>query len=253
MLLIGLVDDRRAIPAASKGLAQGLTIAIALLVWRPSGALSGWVPLAISWLVFMVLVNAWNYLDHADGIFTTVGASASLILAIGCGLLSETRSPAIGSVDRLPALISLSLLGALLGFLVFNRPPARIFLGDAGSLPIGFLLAMTGAWILDRGNVLLRPAVAAAFAVPVADMLLVSVTRLREGRNPFEGGREHTGHRLASRFGPMAAVLVIGTVSVLFGVLGLTLGSSLPAMALVLVSAGILLTAALLARIPPPA
>ena len=91
------------------------------------------------------------------------------------------------------------LAGATLGFLIHNRPPARLFMGDAGSYLLGYSLAVCSILATFAGGTLPRHAIAAplcVLAVPLYDMVTVIVIRLRSGRSPFEGDRCHLSHRL---------------------------------------------------------
>jgi UDP-GlcNAc:undecaprenyl-phosphate GlcNAc-1-phosphate transferase len=113
-----------------------------------------------------------------------------------------------------------ALAGAILGFLKFNRPPAAVFLGDLGSLTVGFVLAALTLALAARAGSLpraLAPAFAAAY--PLFDLTFVTVTRAATGRRIDRGGVDHTSHRLARAFDSTGrAALVIGAVSLVFAV-----------------------------------
>jgi len=238
---LGLIDDRRPIAPLPKAIAEGLILAMALLVWRPHGLLAGPAGIVAAWVGAMALVNAWNYLDHADGIFATASACAAAILSL---------SWTLDAADPRAAAALAGICGAMLAYLVFNRPPARIFLGDAGSLPIGFLITLACAALVDGARPAFRPAVAAALAIPLADMLLVTIVRLRARRSPFRGGREHTGHRLSARFGPRRAVVIVALASALSGALGLLLGPAHPRLAFASIGAFTLIFLVMLGLTP---
>jgi UDP-GlcNAc:undecaprenyl-phosphate GlcNAc-1-phosphate transferase len=188
----------------------------------------------------MVAVNAWNYLDHADGVFATAGSIAAAILATAALRISVTPAAAIAA----------GLCGSLAAYLVWNAPPARIFLGDAGSLPIGFLMVLVSAAIIDRGGLASAPSVLGSHALPIMDAGLVTFVRLHEGRDPFRGGREHTAHRLIARTGARGALAVVALAGSALGAAGL-LGWGCPIAAIAWIAAAMVGGAILLARIPP--
>lgn len=147
------------------------------------------IGLTTLWIV--VIVNAFNFLDNMDGLAAGV-AAICLAALIACGLLAgQVLVPALGCL----------FLGAIAGFWMFNFPPARIFMGDGGSLLIGYMLAvmsvMTTYYESGRGG----PAYALAMplvilAVPLYDFASVVLIRVREGRNPMRGDQRHFSHRL---------------------------------------------------------
>jgi UDP-GlcNAc:undecaprenyl-phosphate GlcNAc-1-phosphate transferase len=146
--------------------------------------------------------------------------------------------------------LGLAITGACLGFLVHNRPPARVFMGDAGSLMLGFALAGAGALLIHDAQ--LHPstqATAAALAIPLAafvqfgDVAMVSVTRMRRGVSPFMGGTDHTSHRLVrAGLHPWEMLAVVGLASGVCGGLAMLLAWLAPAPAieiLVVIVAGV--------------
>jgi UDP-GlcNAc:undecaprenyl-phosphate GlcNAc-1-phosphate transferase len=179
-----LIDDLR-----------GLSPSIRLLVHLAAGLLVSQTPWALSLFnnhfldsiatcfFVMSFVNAFNFFDGADGLAAGVAATVSL----GYVVLYSARGASVGDA------IAWSLLGACLGFLLFNFPPAKIFMGDSGSTTIGFLLAFLG---LDfyrvhhaLGTHLLLPLVFAG--LPLLDLFLAVFRRLRNGASPFAGDRQH--------------------------------------------------------------
>ena len=187
---LGLLDDLRGLRPAPK-LAVEAVLAVAL--WL-GGVRAGFfdIPaldlvLTIVWVV--VITNAVNLTDNMDGL-------ASGIAAIASAAYFAIAAP---QGDYLVAAFAAALGGASVGFLRYNFPPARIFLGDAGSLLLGFLLATLGLLLdLDVSSDVLRIGVQALIlGVPVFDTALVIVTRRREGRPITLGGTDHASHRLA--------------------------------------------------------
>ena len=189
-LATGLWDDRFGMRPSVKMLAQA-TAGVVLLAGGaiPRLGLPIGVDAAITLVALIGLMNAVNFLDNMNGMVAGLAA----IALVGFAWTSLQRG-ANGI-----AAAQLALAGACLGFLPHNFPRARIFLGDAGSLFLGYslgasaLLAMTGSrpgWG-QAGPVLM-------LAYPALDLLFVVVTRLRAGRPVYEGGKDHTNHRLAN-------------------------------------------------------
>jgi UDP-GlcNAc:undecaprenyl-phosphate/decaprenyl-phosphate GlcNAc-1-phosphate transferase len=205
--VMGLFDDRKAMGpwgklAIQTLVAGGVVLFCDVRVLRVAGpAVSCTV--SIIWLV--TITNAFNFLDNMDGLSAGVAAicaAALLAAAISLGQLFVSAWLCL-------------LIGALLGFLPYNFPPASSYMGDAGSLVIGFLLGvlscLTSYVQPDRGFTVygvLAPLV--LLAVPLYDLVSVVILRLRAGENPLSGDRRHFSHRLLRRgMGVPAAVLTI--------------------------------------------
>ena len=216
MFLLGLVDDRRRLspPAKLVGQIVGACVLSFFGVGfqaRPMASLA--LAASIVWTV--AVVNAVNLMDNMDGLSGGVSAIAAFFLAV---LFASAGRSA-------EATLAAALVGGLAGFLVFNFPPAKIFMGDAGALSTGIVLAgltlsssLMAGRKLGAASVVLFPAL--VMAVPLLDVTLVSVTRALRGRAVSEGGKDHTSHRLV-RLG----LSVRRTVSILYGlsaVCGLT-------------------------------
>ncbi|MGB2604877.1 MAG: hypothetical protein WBC78_14865 [Candidatus Sulfotelmatobacter sp.] len=189
MFVLGLVDDIRRLPPGRKFAAQllaaGLLISIGV-VYPLCGNLTINIVVSLFWLIG--ITNAFNLLDNMDGL----SAGVALIAA---GYL--TTFYVIGG-HRDQALVGALAAGAIAGFLLFNFKPARIFMGDSGSLFIGFLLGATS--LLDVTHVAGLPAFVLApamvLAIPIFDTLFVSVTRRLRGQPISQGGTDHSSHRL---------------------------------------------------------
>jgi UDP-GlcNAc:undecaprenyl-phosphate GlcNAc-1-phosphate transferase len=203
--LVGTVDDRVALGPWVRVLAE---VTVGVLLWN--GGL-GWslfpgdvADLIVTVLWIVGLVNAFNLMDNLDGAASTVGA----VSAAGIALLTVSQGP-----EMLTAL-AVAVSGACIGFLHYNLArPARIFLGDGGSMLLGFLVAALAmaAW---RENVMegvdFLPAIMLA-GLPVLDMTLVIVSRRRRGVSVATGGRDHTSHRLLAKLGsPWRVALALG-------------------------------------------
>jgi UDP-GlcNAc:undecaprenyl-phosphate GlcNAc-1-phosphate transferase len=190
--LLGLVDDARGLQPPIKLAVEG-GAAVALYVTGSGGGVFGsTIPdlvLTVVWVV--VVTNALNLLDNMDGLAPGVTAMSAVAFFV--------ISAAAGHV--LVASVAAALIGASLGFLPHNSPPARVFLGDAGSLFVGFVLAALGLNLdlIGQAGVVRVAIPLLALAVPLFDTTLVVIARLREGRPIFRGGTDHASHRLAAR------------------------------------------------------
>lgn len=189
LLLVGVIDDQRGLGAPPKLLAQALATVL-LVSGGVRVAPSGLAPLdlALTLLWVVGICNAMNLLDNMDGL-------SAGIAAIACAFFTLL---AVSQGQVWVSIVAAALLGATLGFLRFNWNPATIFMGDAGSLLIGFLLAVLGIKLrFPLGNPqqtwLIPPLV---LAVPICDTALVTVSRLRRGVRIASGGRDHISHRL---------------------------------------------------------
>ncbi|MEC4672072.1 MAG: hypothetical protein VST66_09335 [Nitrospirota bacterium] len=209
---LGLADDLFSVPPYTKLVVQ---IAAASLVTfgslnLPPQALSLVViPLAIFWLVG--LTNAFNLLDNMDGLSAGTACIASLFLF---AISVTTGNVAV-------ALCSAILFGATLGFLFYNFHPATIFMGDSGSMFLGFILAALAmhSWEQATNLALMMLTPVLVLAVPIFDTTFVTLVRWKNGRAISEGGRDHASHRLVA-FGLPERKAVL-----LFYLISLTCGS----------------------------
>ncbi len=219
IVLLGIADDRWGIDALTKLAGQVLAAGVMVLlglelltITLPGvGAVSlgpEGVPLTI--VLTLLTVNAINFIDGLDGLAAGVGAIAALaFFAFAYSLASGTITSGVAQ-DRItsPALIAVVLAGACLGFLPHNFNPARIFMGDSGSMLIGLMLAAAVTSLTGQvsyanlppsaGLPVLLPLLLpfAVLAVPFVDLLLAVVRRTRAGRSPFAPDKAHLHHRL---------------------------------------------------------
>jgi UDP-GlcNAc:undecaprenyl-phosphate GlcNAc-1-phosphate transferase len=200
----GLMDDWVTVRPSVKLLVQA-SAGVALWFADVRAGLFGVeaLDLALTVLWVVAVTNALNLLDNMDGL--TAGVSA--VAAFTFFAIAAARG------DYLVASFALAVAGASLGFLRHNLPPATIFLGDAGALMLGFLLAALGLKLdLVGENGFVRSAVPVLIlGVPFFDMVLVIVDRLRGRRPVFRGGTDHSSHRLSAlglSHGAVAAVIV---------------------------------------------
>ncbi len=203
LMLLGLADDRRGLDWRFR-----LIVQTAVAATMVACGWSAHLPWDVPWLAFAAsviwivgLVNSFNMLDNMDGLSAGVAAIAAAILA-AAALLSPR--PDNHQPQLFVASFLLLIVGSLLGFLWHNRPPARLFMGDAGSYLIGYLLAMATLTATFAGGRLPPPesgypgalAPLCVMAVPIYDTASVVIIRLRQRRSPFVGDKSHFSHRL---------------------------------------------------------
>jgi UDP-GlcNAc:undecaprenyl-phosphate GlcNAc-1-phosphate transferase len=197
---LGLADDRRGLDWRLRLAVQAVVAGVTVWYWH------GWrltLFLDVPWLTTAVsicwivgLVNSFNMLDNMDGLSGGVAAIAATMLA---AVLLMSGDPVTARPQLFVSGFLLVLVGSLVGFLWHNRPPARLFMGDAGSYFIGFCLATGTAMSTYTGGEMPRHAILAplcVLAVPLYDTATVVWIRLRQGRSPFEGDKSHFSHRL---------------------------------------------------------
>lgn len=211
LFVLGLVDDFLRIKPHTKLIGQILVAALMAfwgfrLQWVNSLTLD--TMLTIFWLVG--LTNAFNLLDNMDGLCAGIGMLAALCL----GLIFYPQAPE-------PMLISLVLAAALAAFLCYNFNPASIFMGDCGSLSIGFTVAMLGLtfsreYAISSFSAWCVPIL--LVMIPILDTTLVTLIRLLSGRKASTGGKDHTSHRLVLLgFSEKRAVLLLWTAGAISG------------------------------------
>ncbi|HEV7786845.1 MAG TPA: MraY family glycosyltransferase, partial [Thermoanaerobaculia bacterium] len=229
--VVGVVDDRKPL---GPGIKLVIMLALALLVvWKTDTRLlvlldsrvgGPWLSILLTVLWIGLVTNAMNFMDNMDGLAGGVGA-----IAASCFLAAAV----LHGQWFVAAMLAL-LVGSLLGFLCFNFPrrgSASIFMGDGGSLVIGFLLAF-----LTVRTTFYSPAAAGGWygvfmplvvlAVPLYDFVSVSLIRISQGRSPFVGDLQHFSHRLVRRgLSKRDAVLVICGLTGITAIGGISLGS----------------------------
>lgn len=193
IVLLGLVDDHRRLSPIPKLVVEiVVAVAVVLAGVRVTAFVGHGLLGAVATVVWIVaIINAFNMLDNMDGLSAGVAAIIGVILAV----------VALQSHQFFIAALLAPLVGALLGFLVFNYPPASIYMGDAGSLFIGFMLSIISVLItFNEGPESVRPVILPllVFSVPLYDMCSVILLRIRAGRRPWQGDRRHFSHRLVA-------------------------------------------------------
>lgn len=224
IVALGVYDDLEGASARLKLLVQ-VTTAIGLwavgfrieLLGNPLGEAFdlGWLSLPLTTIWIVGVVNALNLIDGLDGLASGVALLATLVL-FGVAFVDNAT---------LLCLITVALAGSLVGFLFWNFNPAKIFLGDSGSMFLGFILAAVSIWTQQKGATavaLLVPVL--ALGLPILDTTLSFVRRVGKGKSPFVADREHLHHRLlALGLSHRNAVLTLYTASIVFGLGGLAL------------------------------
>lgn len=187
---IGLWDDRLGMEPRLKSLLQGLSAVLLICTGHiPDFGMPIWFNALFALISIIALMNAINFLDNMNGI---LGGLAAIALT-GFALNSWDR----GAYALATA--QLAVAGACVGFLRYNFPKAKIFLGDAGSLFLGYCLATSGLLAYDEAPLGWgRAGVILILGYPAFDLFFVVITRIRDGRKVYEGGKDHTNHRLAS-------------------------------------------------------
>jgi len=197
IFLLGLLDDLKTLPPEVKLVGQ---IAVTTLVIMFGYTTDFFTPrienVSLAWILNILLTYFWivgitnaiNLLDNMDGL---AGGISLITTAILSYFFWES-----GNQDLLS--ISLALAGSVLGFMVYNKPPASIFMGDSGSMFLGFTLAVLAISRQPQASnvfaVLGVPTI--LFILPILDIVLVMFTRLLRGESIFKGGQDHTSHRL---------------------------------------------------------
>jgi UDP-GlcNAc:undecaprenyl-phosphate GlcNAc-1-phosphate transferase len=223
LTVIGLMDDLWDIRPRYRLLAEALLGASFVLVVFDDYDVVPRFLIALSGAIAIpVMTNATNLVDNSDGLASSLSAETALTIAL---------TAAAAGMHGNEVGLGLVVTGACLGFLLHNRPPARVFMGDAGSLMLGFALAGAGVLLIHDAE--LHPsahATAAVLAVPLAafvqfgDVAMVSVTRIRRGVSPFKGGTDHTSHRLVrAGLDPWEMLVAVGFASFACGGLAVLL------------------------------
>lgn len=237
MFGLGLYDDFKPLTPPAKMVGQIAAVMIVIyqgyttsfFTPRLGDSLFAQLPnlfLTIFWLVG--ITNAINLLDNMDGLAGGIALVAALVMSILFWGAGNTGLLVICS----------ALAGSVLGFLVFNFPPASIFMGDAGSMFLGFTLAVLAiARQPQASNVFAVLGVPTLlFLLPILDTTLVTITRILRGQSPAQGGRDHTSHRLiAFGLSERQAVITLYVVALVSGLVGLAVENLDYALSLLLV------------------
>ncbi len=218
MFLTGVIDDRLDLKPSVKLLAQVVAAGLPLYSGASFAGLPVFVSLPLTLIWVIGITNAVNLIDGMDGLASGLSTIAAAVLAALAWQLGDTTT----------AKMAASVVGAAAGFLVFNFKPARIFMGDGGSLFLGYSLAILSLDVQSQatGNnqlvVLFVPF--AILAVPIFDTTLVTISRVMHGRSITQGGIDHSMHRLVLLgLSERRAVAVLWFIGSVFGGLSLLL------------------------------
>lgn len=197
LFLLGLWDDKKRLGPYLK-LAVQAAVAVSA-AWFANIRVelfieSRIVAVLLSAIWIIVIINAFNFLDNMDGLSAGIAVITSSILFVAAATNGQVF---IGA-------LALVFIGTLLGFLVFNFPPARIFMGDAGSLVVGFfvaLLTLRTTYYNQAQSQQWYPVFVplVVMAVPLYDFISVTILRICQGKSPFVGDTQHFSHRMKKR------------------------------------------------------
>lgn len=233
--VLGVIDDRKpmgALPKLILMLIPGVIFALLFdtrLITMLDGYVGGtWLSIIITVLWFGLIINAMNFIDNMDGLSAGIAVISGALFLVAAILNGQWF---------ISAMLAL-LVGSCLGFLVFNFPPAKVFMGDGGSLIIGLLFAFltvrttyiphdaniesSGAWYA-----VLMPVI--VLAIPLYDFASVTLIRLSQGKSPFVGDLQHFSHRIRDRgLSSRSSVLVIYALTLATGISGLFIARAEP-------------------------
>jgi UDP-GlcNAc:undecaprenyl-phosphate GlcNAc-1-phosphate transferase len=223
MGLVGLWDDIKNLPPLPRFIGQsfaGLVVAMSLVISKnvanPTGSIYFDVIITVIWVVG--ICNSINFFDNLDG-----GAAGTV--AISAIFLTYL---ALNNKQSFVAALAVVVAGGTLGFLIWNRTPARIYMGDAGALFLGVLLAT----LTIRLNPDTQTQVASfatpilLLAIPILDTSVAVFSRLRRGISPFQGGKDHLSHRLIRLGIPRKmAAISLWMFSIIFSLLAVIISS----------------------------
>ncbi len=229
LFVVGLKDDLVGLSPSKKFIAQ---IAAAFIIAyfgdiRITGlhgvfgihTINFWVSIGFSLFLIILIVNAFNLIDGIDGLAGIIGFIVFTIYAVGFYMMGYTSL----------SLISVALMGSILGFLRYNLSPAKIFMGDTGSLLIGLIAAALTIKFVDLNrpiytavtdglHIQAAPVVAISILIiPLFDTLRVFSIRALSGKSPFTADRNHLHHKLLDRgYGHTQAALILAAINFLF-------------------------------------
>lgn len=216
LFLIGLADDRFHLKPYTKLTCQiiagCLAIAFGVVLGLPSEQFVA-IPLTLLWIV--LVTNSFNLLDNIDGLAVGIAGISAFMLFLSSVVFSTNPLGIYGLI----------LSGAAFGFLPYNFNPAKIFMGDSGSMFLGFSLAVISVMETHRHisglfSSLIIPVL--ILSVPIFDTLFVTALRKLQGRKVFEGGKDHTSHHLVTiGLSQRKTVLLLYAISVSFGLIAI--------------------------------
>jgi UDP-GlcNAc:undecaprenyl-phosphate GlcNAc-1-phosphate transferase len=194
--LIGLFDDIYQLPPLPRFIAQsGVGFITSVMLYLTDSGVKlfdkSWLNYLVTTLWVVTIINALNFMDNMDGLATCL----SIMISISMFALSYLNEQYVVSA------LCVAIFAACIGFLFWNKKPATIYLGDAGALYLGFLLAAISIRIdIQSQSEIIRVLVPLLiFAIPVIDIVQVVIRRIVKGSSPFDGGRDHLSHLLLTK------------------------------------------------------
>ena len=194
--LIGLFDDIYQLPPLPRFIAQsGVGFITSVMLYLTDSGVKlfdkSWLNYLVTTLWVVTIINALNFMDNMDGLATCL----SIIISISMFTLSYLNKQYVVSA------LCVAIFAACIGFLFWNKKPATIYLGDAGALYLGFLLAAISIRIdIQSQSEIIRVLVPLLiFAIPLIDIVQVVIRRIIKGSSPFDGGRDHLSHLLLTK------------------------------------------------------
>ncbi|MGW5264143.1 glycosyltransferase family 4 protein [Microbispora sp. NPDC004025] len=248
MALLGLIDDLIPLPPLTRLAVQALAAGVVVVSGVVAPLTGTWLDLLVTLVWIAVVTNSFNLLDNMDGALGAVAVGSAAILAAAAFVSGQ---PVLG-------LLLTALLLSVLGFLPFNWAPAKIFMGDAGSLFIGFVLASSAALLVTgRGPGTAIAGLLLPTFVATVDTGVVVLSRTRAGRSIMQGGTDHLSHRLhklglSKRLTALALAVLAAVTGVLDLLMTLRWISPLSASLIGLVAASVLIGLPQRVRVYPP-
>ena len=224
IVLVGIFDDIKPIRALYKFIVQVIAALIVVIYGRVYFTEITFLGLKIELNLFMsyflstffilAISNAINFIDGMDGLSSGVSSIYFLTIAIIALILNR-----LGGLD---IVLSLIMLGATLGFLVYNFPPAKIFIGDSGSVFLGFIIAIIALLGYKVATITSLVIPITILAIPVFDTVFAILRRLIKHKSIAEADKEHFHHQLLKlKFSPRVSILIIYLVTIIFSVISI--------------------------------
>ena len=219
LLLIGIFDDIKPIKARYKLVVQILAAVVVVFygqiyfqeisLFGLNISLNVWLAKILSAFFIVAIANAINLIDGLDGLAGGISSIYFITIAIIAFILNR-----FGGLDVLLCLIA---LGATLGFLVYNFPPAKIFMGDSGSLFLGFIIAVISLLGYKVATITSLVIPITILAIPIFDTLFAILRRLLKKQNITKADKEHFHHQLLKlKYSPVASILIIYAIDIMF-------------------------------------
>ena len=230
MFILGMVDDTYGLSAKFKFFVQIGAALIAFLLGVQIGYIYvpffdihwflGWLSLPVTILWITGLSNAFNFIDGVDGLAGTLGSTCAITL----GVIALFMQPPQDTCT----LLCFILAGAIIGFLVFNYNPAKIFMGDSGSLFMGFLLATLSVVGVMKSVTFTIFLPMFVLVVPIFDISFATTRRLLKGKSPFSPDAEHLHHKLLKAgFSHNTTVLTLVSATIAAGIIAARMAGAL--------------------------